>query len=73
PLALRIAAANLVTHPDLTVGEYINRLTEGDRLTELGIENDQQAAVRVSFDLSYQALPPTTARLFRLLGLVPGP
>jgi tetratricopeptide (TPR) repeat protein len=27
----------------------------------------------MAFDLSYRALPPDTARLFRLLGLVPGP
>jgi DNA-binding SARP family transcriptional activator/tetratricopeptide (TPR) repeat protein len=73
PLALRIAAANLAGHPSQTIAGYLAQLTEGDRLSELGIEQDQQAAVRASFDLSYRTLSPEAARLFRLLGLVPGP
>lgn len=73
PLALRIAAAHLAGHVSQTVGGYLAQLAEGDRLSQLGIEHDQQAAVRASFDLSYQTLPADAARLFRLLGLVPGP
>ncbi|WP_051793805.1 BTAD domain-containing putative transcriptional regulator [Kibdelosporangium aridum] len=73
PLALRIAAAHLAGHVSQTVGGYLAQLAEGDRLSQLGIEHDQQAAVRASFDLSYQTLSTEAARLFRLLGLVPGP
>jgi len=42
-------------------------------MAQLRVEGDDSAAVRAAFDLSYQALPPPAARLFRLLGLVPAP
>ncbi|MFI5909259.1 tetratricopeptide repeat protein [Dactylosporangium sp. NPDC051541] len=73
PLALRIAAANLVCDPHRTVREYVAELRGGDRLTALRIEGDRQTAVEAALDLSYAALPPPARRLFRLLGLVPGP
>jgi DNA-binding SARP family transcriptional activator len=64
PLALRMAAAHLVINPQKTVGDYIAELRAAD-----GIEG----AVRTAFDLSYGALKPEHQRLFRLLGLLPGP
>ena len=73
PLALRIAAANLTLHPDQTVAEHVAELAADDRLGRLTVDGDDELAVRVAFDLSYAALPPDAARLFRLLGLVPGP
>ncbi len=73
PLALRIAAANLVGQPHLTVAEYLARLTTGDPLSALEIADDPEAAVRGAFDLSYQALAPDARRMFRLLGVAPGP
>ncbi|GIG58828.1 hypothetical protein Lfu02_32000 [Longispora fulva] len=71
PLALRIVAAHLADHPDLTLAEYAGELGEGDRLTALQIKGDDQASVRIAFGLSYARLPAETARLFRLLGLLP--
>ncbi|MEO6088046.1 MAG: tetratricopeptide repeat protein [Umezawaea sp.] len=71
PLALRIAVGNLVGVGD--VAGYVAELREGDRLSALAVDNDDSAAVRRAFDLSYATLRPAAAELFRLLGLVPGP
>jgi tetratricopeptide (TPR) repeat protein len=73
PLALRIAAADLLSRPHDTVDGYAARLRRGNRLAALQIDGDEQAAVRAAFDLSYAALPPDARRLFRLLGQLPGP
>ncbi|PRY34604.1 ATP-binding protein [Umezawaea tangerina] len=73
PLALRISLGNLVGAPRGDVERYVAELREGDRLSALAVENDDTAAVRRAFDLSYTTLRPPTAELFRLLGLVPGP
>ncbi|SMD22509.1 tetratricopeptide repeat protein [Lentzea albidocapillata] len=68
PLALRIAAANLM---DRDIGDYLADLRGEGRLEALEIEDD--AAVRATFELSYLAQPQLSQRLFRLLGQVPGP
>jgi tetratricopeptide (TPR) repeat protein/transcriptional regulator with XRE-family HTH domain len=73
PLALRIAAANLAGDPHQRVEGYVARLRQGDRLASLAVEGDPQVAVRAAFDLSCDRLAPDARRLFRLLGLVPGP
>ncbi|KAA2264692.1 tetratricopeptide repeat protein [Solihabitans fulvus] len=72
PLALRIAATNLIDRPQLSVANYVDELRTGGRLAALVIEGDDQAAVRAAFDLSYSALKPGQARMFRLAGVVPG-
>jgi DNA-binding SARP family transcriptional activator/tetratricopeptide (TPR) repeat protein len=72
PLALRIAAAQLGRRPARPVADLVARLRDGDRLSVLEIEGDEQSAVRAAFDQSYLALKPEARRLFRLAGLVPG-
>ncbi|MCG5444514.1 winged helix-turn-helix domain-containing protein [Micromonospora sp. NIE79] len=72
PLALRIAAANLTGRPYRTISEYVTQLRGGNRLAALSNDGDEEAAVRVAFDLSYQSVSAEAQRLFRLLGLVPG-
>ncbi|WP_412540888.1 BTAD domain-containing putative transcriptional regulator [Longispora sp. K20-0274] len=72
PLALRIVAAHLTDHPELALGDYATELGAGDRLAALQIKGDDQSSVRIAFDLSYARLPAETARLFRLLSLLPG-
>jgi DNA-binding SARP family transcriptional activator/tetratricopeptide (TPR) repeat protein len=72
PLALRVAAANLTSHPWPSIADYVAALS-GDRLSALDVEGDEQTGVRRAFDLSYQTLHPDTQRIFRLLGLIPGP
>ncbi|MGX7826075.1 BTAD domain-containing putative transcriptional regulator [Actinokineospora sp. 24-640] len=72
PLALRIAAANLVGGKHPSVSDYVAAL-RADPLAELAIEGDPDVAVRATFQLSYQALDELARRMFRLLGSVPGP
>jgi DNA-binding SARP family transcriptional activator len=67
PLALRIAAANLIDRPD--IAGYVAELRTGDRLEELAIKGDPTAAVRGAFALSYGRLDGPAQRMFRLLGL----
>ncbi len=73
PLALRIAAANLAGRPRDTVAAYAGELEAGNRLAKLQVDGDGPAAVRAAFGVSYIALAPPARRLFRLLGLAPGP
>ncbi|HEX7308586.1 AfsR/SARP family transcriptional regulator [Lentzea sp.] len=72
PLALRIAAANLVSRPELSIADYVEELRAGNRLAALAVEGDERVAVHAAFDLSYAALKPELAQMFRLLSLVPG-
>jgi len=73
PLALRIAAADLVTRPTQTIAGYADRLRAGSPLNALVGEGDERGALRAAFDLSYATQPAQPRRLFRLLGQVPGP
>ena len=73
PLALRIAAANVAAHPRRPVADYVRRLRRDDRLAALAVPGDPDSAVAAAFDFSYARLPPAAQRMFRLLGLVPGP
>jgi DNA-binding SARP family transcriptional activator/tetratricopeptide (TPR) repeat protein/DNA-binding XRE family transcriptional regulator len=73
PLALRIAAANLAGQPGRSIAGYLAELQGADRLAELAVDGDPRAAVLTAFGHSYQQLSPDSRRLFRLLGLVPGP
>jgi tetratricopeptide (TPR) repeat protein len=71
PLALRIAGQLLAAHPRWQVGRLVQLLAdEQDRLTQLGAGDLQ---VRAAFEVSYAQLAQEDARLFRLLGLHPGP
>jgi DNA-binding SARP family transcriptional activator len=70
PLAIRIAAARLASRPNWSIAHLSGILAdERARLTELTAGD---LAVRASFAVSYDALPPGgrgPARVFRLLGL----
>ncbi len=74
PLALRVAASRAASHPHLRVADVVTELTDDrTRLDVLSEFADERAAVRAVFDWSYRRLPPEQARLFRRLGLHPGP
>jgi tetratricopeptide (TPR) repeat protein/transcriptional regulator with XRE-family HTH domain len=73
PLALRIAAANLVSRPADSIADLVAQLGGGNRLEELAVLGDDSFGVRAALDLSYKALPEPVRRTFRLIGLVPGP
>jgi DNA-binding SARP family transcriptional activator/tetratricopeptide (TPR) repeat protein len=68
PLALRIAAARIMTNPYQSAGTLADALADlGDRLGVLSLES-ADTSVRATFSLSYKALPDKPARLLRLIG-----
>ncbi|MER6088571.1 ATP-binding protein [Streptomyces bluensis] len=75
PLALRIAAERAASHPHMRLDDLISDLRDESALWDAlstGID-DEAEAIRSVFTWSYRALPAHSARLFRLLGLHPGP
>jgi tetratricopeptide (TPR) repeat protein len=73
PLALAIVAARAATHPQLPLYTLTGELRDTrDRLDTL-VGDDPYTNVRAVFSWSYHTLSPDPARLFRLLGLHPGP
>jgi len=71
PLAIRIAAARLRARPGWTVEHLAARLRDHrHRLAEFEIG---QLSVMSAIDLSYRHLDATRQRMYRLLGLHPGP
>jgi tetratricopeptide (TPR) repeat protein len=73
PLALAIAAARAATQPALPLADLAAELRDaGGRLDALDA-GDPAASVRAVFSWSYQQLDAAAARMFRLLGLHPGP
>ncbi|MDG4786539.1 BTAD domain-containing putative transcriptional regulator [Micromonospora sp. WMMD1102] len=73
PLALAIVAARVATDPDLSLADLANQLRRGaDRLDALST-GDPTTDLRAVFSWSYRSLRPAAARLFRLIGLHPGP
>ncbi|MDH6710502.1 tetratricopeptide (TPR) repeat protein [Kitasatospora sp. MAA19] len=75
PLALRIAAERAASLPHMGLDDLISDLRDESALWDaLSVGDDEDAdAVRTVFAWSYRALPDQVARLFRLLGLHPGP
>ncbi|MEU6371800.1 tetratricopeptide repeat protein [Streptomyces sp. NPDC046909] len=72
PLAVRVAGARLSARPRRRITTMVRALEEEhDRLEALAIDGDHN--VRAALDVSYRVLPPSAARLYRLLGLHPGP
>jgi hypothetical protein len=70
--ALRVAAAQLVLHPQRGLAEHVERLTSGDLLAALHVDGDAPTDVAAALDLSYLLLRPEHRRLLRLLGLLAG-
>jgi len=71
PLAIGMLARQLRHHPARTGAELAAGLAAArDRLAVMRTEN---LSVAAAFDLSYQELTGPQQRLFRRLGLVPGP
>jgi tetratricopeptide (TPR) repeat protein len=74
PLALRIAAERAAARSHLKLADLAEELAvEHDRLDVLTADDDEATGVRTVFSWSYHALAPEAARVFRLLGLHPGP
>jgi DNA-binding SARP family transcriptional activator/tetratricopeptide (TPR) repeat protein len=75
PLALAIVAARAATHPHfLPLAGLAGELRDGrDRLDALSTGDEVSTDVRAVFSWSYRQLGAAAGRLFRLLGLHPGP
>ena len=71
PLAIGLIASQLRHHPAQTAGSVAASLAAAtDRMELMRAEN---LSVAAAFDLSYADLSPGQQRLFRRLGLIPGP
>lgn len=75
PLALDIAAARIQIEPHTSLSTLVGQLRDQrQRLDALSTGEDSQLTnIRAVFSWSYTALSPQAARLFRLMGLHPGP
>lgn len=73
PLALNIAAARIAERPQLPISRFVARMRgQGASLAALDA-GDPVACVRAVFDWTYRQLDAPAARLFRRLGMHPGP
>ena len=73
PLALSIAAARAASQPTLPLASLVADLRDaGGRLDALDV-GSPATNIRAVFSWSYRQLDATAARVFRLLGLHPGP
>jgi tetratricopeptide (TPR) repeat protein len=73
PLAAIFLADYIAARPDAEVSHFASQLDHQQLITEIGGHGDGPADLRTFFGWSYQALATPERRLFRLLGLHPGP
>jgi tetratricopeptide (TPR) repeat protein len=73
PLALTVAAAGAAASPDFPLAVFAAELRDATRALDPFQGGDLATDVRAVFSWSYHALTADAARLFRLLGLHPGP
>ena len=74
PLALRVAAQLVLSRPTEALASLVAELGDHQRrLDLLDLGDDPRTAVRAVFSWSYARLADLPARLFRFLGLHPGP
>ncbi|MFE4967075.1 BTAD domain-containing putative transcriptional regulator [Streptomyces sp. NPDC056660] len=73
PLALAIVAARAAAQPGLPLAALAEELRRADGRLDALDGGEASSEVRAVFSWSYRALGPGPARLFRLLGLHPGP
>ncbi|NUT46056.1 MAG: tetratricopeptide repeat protein [Saccharothrix sp.] len=72
PIAVCVGGARLASRPRWTVEKAVtDLLDERRRLAHLSYQ--EELSVKTVFDVAYQSLSPQAARLYRLLGLHPGP
>lgn len=74
PLALHLAGQRAAARPGIRLADVVAELADQSQRLELfSAGNDEFTAVRSVFSWSYRSLPENQARMFRLLGLHPGP
>jgi hypothetical protein len=73
PLALAVVASRAAVHADFPLAALASELSAAPGRLDALAGGDPATDVRTVFSLSYRALGEPAARLFRLLGLHPGP
>ncbi|MEU1500121.1 BTAD domain-containing putative transcriptional regulator [Streptomyces sp. NPDC005732] len=73
PLALAITAARAAAQPHLPLTALADELRRAEGRLDALDGGDPASRLRAVLSTSYEALNPDAARLFRLLGLHPGP
>lgn len=73
PLALAVAAARAAQDPNLPIAELAAQLRDASTTLDSFGSTDPATNLRAVFSCSYDMLSEPAARLFRLLGLCPGP
>jgi DNA-binding SARP family transcriptional activator/Tfp pilus assembly protein PilF len=73
PLALAVAAARAATHPNFPLATLAEQLRTAAGGLDVLHGGDPATDVRAVFSWSYRGLEAGAARMFRLLGLHPGP
>ncbi|MFF2008530.1 hypothetical protein ACFVWY_05565 [Streptomyces sp. NPDC058195] len=71
PVALHIVAARLQTEPGLTMAELAGELSDESRRLA-GMSLGRERSMSAVLDLGYREFAPEKARLYRLLGWLPG-
>jgi tetratricopeptide (TPR) repeat protein len=70
---LALVAARAATRPRVGLQVLVGELADARQRWQMLTGDDPHTDVQAVFSWSYHALTPETARLFRLLGLHPGP
>lgn len=73
PLAIAVCAARVATSPALTLAGLASMLRSGDRRLDAMSADAAAVSLEAVFSCSYRNLSGDAARMFRLLGLHPGP
>jgi tetratricopeptide (TPR) repeat protein/transcriptional regulator with XRE-family HTH domain len=73
PLAVAIAAARAITRPSLALASLADELRDASGRLDALDAGDPVASVRAVFSWSVRHLSREAARMFRLLGIHPGP
>jgi DNA-binding SARP family transcriptional activator/tetratricopeptide (TPR) repeat protein len=73
PLALSVTCARAVTRPGVALADLAAELRDARGRLDALETDDVTTDLRAVFSWSYQRLSPQAARMFRLLGLHPGP
>ncbi|MEU5874033.1 BTAD domain-containing putative transcriptional regulator [Glycomyces sp. NPDC047369] len=73
PLALALAAARASADPHFPLADLAAEMRGTESRLDALADPDETADLRAVFSWSYRALTPAAGRLFRLLGLHPGP
>lgn len=73
PLVITVLAEHVATSGAARLSSFAQQLNRRQLITDIGEDGDGSAIAKTFFTWSYRSLAPPDQRLFRLLGLHPGP